>query len=89
MWVKADAFKGKVALIADCLARPKPREPKQYRAELAIDGKCDWTFVSFETDMPRNAYSWVLRIDPIGEGVIWVDDVEISPILQPLNGVAP
>ncbi len=80
MWVKADSFKGKVALIADGFAQPKPKEPKEYRAELPIDGKCDWTYVSFETDMPRNTYSWVLRIDPIGEGVIWVDDVEISPL---------
>ncbi len=83
MWVKADQFKGTVALIADGLARPKAKEPKEYRAELVIDGKCDWTYVSFETDMPRNTYSWVLRIDPIGEGVIWVDDVEISPITAP------
>lgn len=80
MWVKADQFNGKVELIADGLAWPKPRETKEYRAELVIKGKCDWTFVSFETDMPRNAYSWVLRIDPLGDGVIWVDDVEISPL---------
>jgi hypothetical protein len=83
MWVKAESFKGKVALIADGIARPKPCDPKEYRAELPIDGKCDWTFVSFETDMPRNAFSWVLRIDPVGEGVIWADDVEVTPLGNP------
>lgn len=83
MWVKADQFKGKVALIVDGFARPKPREPKEYRAELDINGKCDWTLVSLETDMPRNTYSWVLRVDPMGEGIIWVDDVEITPLAAP------
>ena len=80
LWVKADQFTGKVVFSADKLARPKPREPKSYSAEVAIAGQCDWTFVAFETDMPRNAYSWFLRIDPVGEGVVWVDDIEITPL---------
>ena len=78
MWVKADQFKGKVALIANCIG--SEADPTGPRAELPIDGRCDWTHVSFEADFPRRSSSWVLRIDPVGEGVIWVDDVEVTPL---------
>ena len=80
MWVKAENFKGTVAILLNGIAAMKPADPKEYRAALPIDGKCDWTHVTFETTVPRNAFSWVLRIDPEGTGVIWVDDVEISPL---------
>ncbi|MCX5658389.1 MAG: hypothetical protein NTW19_01550, partial [Planctomycetota bacterium] len=80
MWVKAEKFTGKVAILVDNIGWPKAREPKTISAELPINGSCDWTYVGFETDMPRGAYSWVVRVDPTGEGSFWVDDVEVSPV---------
>ena len=51
-------------------------------AELPINGKCDWTYLSFEAPFPRHVYSWVLRIDPVGTGTVWVDDMEVTPLAK-------
>ncbi len=82
LWIKADEFTGKVVFQADSFAWIRPDECKQpvVAAELAIDGKCDWTYVSFEGTFPRHYSSWVLRLDPVGTGVVWVDDIEVSPL---------
>ncbi len=80
LWVKADNFKGKVAIRAKDITFPSKRDIPKQEAELAIDGKCDWTHVSFETDFPRLAHFWKMYIDVRGEGTVWVDDVEIVPL---------
>ena len=62
---------------AYCRARAKLPEVK---AELPIDGKINWTYVSFEADFPRQCYNWALRIDAAGEGAVWVDDMDVTPL---------
>jgi hypothetical protein len=102
MWVKADHFKGKVALLADGLnpagsqvldklngTAPTVRDRGATNAELQIDGKCDWTHVSFIAKFPRDVYNWVLRVDPQGEGVVWVDDIEVTPLQAEQLASAP
>ena len=80
MLVKADGFKGKVTLRADGFVHPKGTKLPPALAELAINGRCDWTPMSFEADWPRKLYAWMLRIDAEGEGTILVDDLELSPV---------
>jgi len=80
MWVKADKFTGKVVLLANGFNQPGKRKYDEQKAELAIDGKCNWRYVSFEATFPHDLFNWVLRIDPIGTGVIWVDDIEVTPL---------
>jgi len=80
MWVKADNFKGKVAIKARDFNWPVKRDFPEQKAELEIKGKCDWTHVSFESDFPRLAHLWKLSINVEGEGDVWVDDVEIMPL---------
>ena len=79
-WVKSENFTGTFAISADFIVYQKPREPKSYRKEIPISGKMDWTYVSFETDFPRLAHGWNLRLDPNGKGTVWVDDVEVTPL---------
>ncbi len=79
MWVKADNFTGKVVLLANNFNPPNGKKMPDVSAELPINGKCDWTYVTFDADFPRNMYNWVLRIDPVGTGVVWVDDIEVTP----------
>lgn len=79
-WVKADDFKGKVSINAKDFNWPGKDKVPEQKAELEIDGKCDWTHVSFETDFPRLAHLWKMLIDVHGKGAVWVDDVEIVPL---------
>ena len=71
---------GKVAIKAKDFNWPGKNNVPEQKAELQIDGKCDWTHVSFESDFPRVAHAWNMSIDVRGEGVVWVDDVEITPL---------
>ncbi len=83
-WVKADNFTGKVALRAenfDWTPAAKSKFPVA-QVELPIQGKCDWTYVTFEGGFPRKVFNWVLRIDPVGTGVVWVDDFEVTPLAK-------
>ena len=80
MWVKTDRFQGTVAVKAKDFVWPVPRKLSELKAELTIRGKCDWTHVSFESDFPRVAHAWNMSIEVRGEGVVWVDDVEITPL---------
>ena len=79
-WVKADDFKGTVAIKAKDFNWPGKDKVPEQKAETIIDGKCDWTHVSFETDFPRLAHLWKMAIEVHGKGSVWVDDVEIAPI---------
>jgi hypothetical protein len=80
MQVKADDFRGKVTLLADSFTHPKGRQIPPAKAEIDINGKADWTPVSFEADFPRQVFAWVLRIEVAGEGAVWVDDLEVTPL---------
>ena len=80
LWVKADDFKGKVALRAKDFNWPAKQGAPDQKAELAINGKCEWTQVSFESDFPRLAHLWKMYIEVEGKGAVWVDDVEIAPL---------
>ncbi|MHB9131642.1 MAG: LamG domain-containing protein [Armatimonadota bacterium] len=83
IWVKADQFTGKVAFIANGFnPSPGTKKPDDIRVELPIQGKCDWTYLTFDASFPRQMFNWVLRIDPIGTGVIWVDDMEVTPLVK-------
>ena len=79
-WVKADDFTGKFTILCNDFVFQKPRQVSNDRAELAINGKCDWTYVSFVAEFPRYAHSWWMRLDPAGKGTVWVDDVEVVPL---------
>ena len=79
-WVKAENFTGKFTLKCDNYSFQKPRDAKPTLAELPITGHCDWTYLSFTTDLPRYAHAWYLRLEPVGTGTVWVDDVEVAPI---------
>ncbi len=84
IWVKAEAFTGKVVYQADSwdwVPEARAKFPVA-RAELPIQGKCDWTYLSFETSAPRQVFNWSLRIDPVGTGVIWVDDIDVTPLAK-------
>ena len=86
MWVKADTFTGKVTLTMKNIIFPDHTNTGAQRtienpsASLQIKGKCDWTFVSFETPYPRQAHAWDMQIDIDGQGAIWVDDIEFTPL---------
>jgi len=80
LWVKAEHFTGKVTLKVDKVVFPKPRQFTNPTAAREIHGKCGWTFIGFDTDFPRLAHFWDMLIDVQGDGVIWVDDLEISPL---------
>lgn len=80
MWVKADHFTGKVELRANDFNFPAPRKLEPFVATLPINGKCDWTYVSFEATFPREVYNWETHIDAIGDGVVWIDDIELTPL---------
>jgi hypothetical protein len=80
MHVRADQFRGTVALLADGYVHPKNIKLPEVKAELPINGKTGWTYVSFEADFPRQCFNWALRIDAVGEGVVWVDDMDITPL---------
>ena len=84
LWVKADQFTGKVVFRADSFnwAPPDQQKFRDVSVELPIQSKCDWTYLSFEAPFPRQVFNWVLRIDPIGTGTIWVDDLEVTPLAQ-------
>ena len=82
LWIKADQFTDKVVFQADSFNWSPPAKGKQpvVTSELPINGKCDWTCVSFEDTFPRLYSSWVLRLDPVGTGAVWVDDIEVTPL---------
>ena len=84
IWVKADAFTGKVIFQADnfnWVPADKSKFP-DIKVELPIQGKCDWTYLSFEAPFPRLVFNWVLRIDPVGTGTVWVDDIDVTPLAK-------
>ncbi len=80
LWVKADNFKGTVAIKANAFNWPGKNNAPEEKTEFNINGQCDWTHVSFESDFPRLAHLWKLYIDVHGKGTVWVDDVEIMPL---------
>ena len=83
LWVKADRFTGKVVFLANGFnPSPGTKKPDDIRVELPIQGKCDWTRLSFEATFPRRVFNWVLRIDAIGTGTVWVDDLEVTPLAK-------
>lgn len=84
IWVKADQFTGKVIFQADNVNWTPPAQTKfpAIKVELPIQGKCDWTYLSFEATFPRQVYNWVLRIDPVGTGIVWVDDIDVTPLAK-------
>ena len=88
MWVKADSYHGKVALIAAKFNFASGQKMDPIKVELPINGKCDWTYISFEGSFPRDVYNWTLRIDTEGDGVVWVDDVEVTPLAANLTAEA-
>lgn len=79
-WVKADAFKGKVAVRMDNITFAKPRDAAKPEASLEIAGASEWKFIGFETEFPHLAHLWRLTVEAQGEGSVWVDDFEISPL---------
>ena len=79
-WVKADAFTGSVRFQVDRAAFPAKHDFKDLKADCNITGKCDWTWVGFETDFPRFAHLWVQHLYVTGTGTVWVDDFEVSPV---------
>ena len=84
IWVKADQFTGKVIFQADSF-NWEPADKCKFpvtKVELPIQGKCDWTYLSFEGTFPRQVFNWVLRVDPVGAGVVWVDDIEVTPLAK-------
>jgi len=82
MYVKAENYTGQVSLLADSFVIPdgKKIDPATTKNTLTINGKTGWTKVAFESDFPRKVYNWTLRIDAAGTGVLWVDDLEITPL---------
>jgi hypothetical protein len=79
-WVKSQDFAGTISISTDFPVYQKPREIKETMGAINLAGATDWTYVSFETSLPRHAHYFYLRIDPKGKGTVWVDDVEIVPI---------
>ena len=84
LWVKADEFTGKVVFQADSFNWSPPAKQKfpVVSAELPIQGKCDWTRISLDGPFPRQVYNWELRIDPVGTGTVWVDDIEVTALAK-------
>ena len=80
IYVKADQFNGKVILSASGFVQPKPQPIPEARAELNVDGRTDWTPVSFTAAFPREVFNWVVTIDVVGKGTVWVDDIEVTPL---------
>ncbi|OPZ86277.1 MAG: hypothetical protein BWY76_01026 [bacterium ADurb.Bin429] len=81
-WVKSEDFVGTFAISTDFVVYQKKREEKQTMGAVTLNGPSNWTYVSFETELPRQAHYWYLRLDPKGKGTVWVDDVEIVPLAK-------
>ena len=79
-WVKAEQFAGSVALKVDGVVFPVKREFHNPQATLNIADHCDWTWLGFESDFLRSAHFWNMAIVVQGQGVVWVDDFEITPL---------
>ena len=77
-WVKSDDLKGRVDLVMDYYTTSEG--PKKESASLEVDGSTDWKRVELVTELPRNAYQWLLRLEVEGEGWAWIDDVAIVPL---------